>query len=214
MFSKGNVLSLGVSLCSVVLVYLYMKNRLNNVENKVDRLIEIIQLYDQQTQLNQMGGNSERIVVSDAENDDEESDGDSSEEDEYEEEAGEGEDAGQSLQLEEVDHGEGLLKASLVLQTYDFDINNIKHEIESQMLKLSSNETVNTTSPDIEVVNDGLDDMDDLDEDADDLEKEDLAGESTVDLSKLGKVELKKLCEEKGMDTKGKKKQELIELLK
>jgi hypothetical protein len=209
MFSKGNVLSLGVSLCSVVLVYLYMKNRLNNVENKVDRLIEIIQLYDQQTQLNQMGGNSERIVVSDAENDEEsESDGDSSEEEDEDE-------AVEPLQLEEIDNGNCLLQASLVLQTDDFNINDIKQEIESQMLKLSnSNETANTTSPDIEVVNDGLDDMDDLDEDQDDLEEEDLAGESAVDLSKLGKVELKKLCEEKGMDTKGKKKQELIELLK
>ena len=210
MFSKGNVLSLGVSLCSVVLVYLYMKNRLNNVENKVDRLIEIIQLYDQQTQLNQMGGNSERIVVSDAENDEEsESDGDSSEEEDEEEE-----EAVEPLQLEEVDNSDGLLQASLVLQTDDFNINDIKQEIESQMLKLGGNETANTTSPDIEVVNDGLDDMDDLDEDEDDLEEEDLAGESAVDLSKLGKVELKKLCEEKGMDTKGKKKQELIELLK
>lgn len=208
MFSKGNVLSLGVSLCSVVLVYLYMKNRLNNVENKVDRLIEIIQLYDQQTQLNQMGGNSERIVVSDAENDEEsESDGDSSEEEDEDE-------AVEPLQLEEVDNGNGLLQASLVLQTDDFNINDIKQEIESQMLKLGGNETANTTSPDIEVVNDGLDDMDDLDEDEDDLEEEDLAGESAVDLSKLGKLELKKLCEEKGMDTKGKKKQELIELLK
>ena len=212
MFSKGNVLSLGVSLCSVVLVYLYMKNRLNNVENKVDRLIEIIQLYDQQTQLNQMGGNSERIVVSDAENDEEsESDGDSSEEEDEEEEEDE---AVEPLQLEEVDNGNGLLQASLVLQTDDFNINDIKQEIESQMLKLGGNETANTTSPDIEVVNDGLDDMDDLDEDEDDLEEEDLAGESAVDLSKLGKLELKKLCEEKGMDTKGKKKQELIELLK
>lgn len=53
MFSKGTVLSLGVSLCSVVLVYLYVKNRINNVESKVDRLIEIIQLYDQQSHIAQ-----------------------------------------------------------------------------------------------------------------------------------------------------------------
>ena len=45
MFSKGFILSLGLSLCAVVLVYLYVKNRITNLENKVDSLIEIIQAH-------------------------------------------------------------------------------------------------------------------------------------------------------------------------
>ena len=55
---------------------------------------------------------------------------------------------------------------------------------------------------------DGLDDMDDLDE----ALEEDV--EEEVDYSKMGKVQLRELCETKGFDVKGKKKHELLELLK
>ena len=78
MFSKGFILSLGLSLCSVVLVYLYVKNRITNLENKVDSLIEIIQTHQLLSQ-QQIGGiqQYEKIVVSDDESEDED---DSSEE--------------------------------------------------------------------------------------------------------------------------------------
>ena len=59
--------------------------------------------------------------------------------------------------------------------------------------------------------------MDDLEEESDedeDEEDEDLEVEEVVDFSKMGKLELKKLCEDKGFDIKGKKKHELIALLK
>ena len=219
MFSKGNVLTLGVSLCSVVLVYLYVKNRINNVESKVDRLIEVIQLYDQRSQLvqSQMGGNTgQKIVVSDAEDHEEgsESDEEGSESDEEGSESDEDdvdeEETTQSLTLEAGDRvGDEtgvFMQASLVLQHDDLSVSDIKGEVGN----------LHDVSPDIKEV-DGLDDMDDLEEESDEEdedEDEDLEVEEVVDFSKMGKLELKKLCEGKGFDIKGKKKHELIALLK
>jgi hypothetical protein len=219
MFSKGNVLTLGVSLCSVVLVYLYVKNRINNVESKVDRLIEVIQLYDQRSQLAQMqmGGNTgQKIVVSDAEDHEEgsesEEEGSESEEEgsESEEEHDDmDEETTQTLTLESGD-SEGaeigvFMQGSLVLQHDDLSARDIKGEVGN----------LHEVSPDIKEV-DGLDDMDDLEEESDDDEEENetLEVEEVVDFSKMGKLELKKLCEDKGFDIKGKKKYELIALLK
>ena len=210
MFSKGNVLTLGVSLCSVVLVYLYVKNRINNVESKVDRLIEVIQLYDQRSQLvqSQMGGNTgQKIVVSDAEDHEEGSESDEegseSDEDDVDEE-----ETPQTLTLEAGDSvGDEtgvFMQASLVLKHDDLSVSDIKGEVGN----------LHEVSPDIKEV-DGLDDMDDLEEESDDEdEEEDLEVEEVVDFSKMGKLELKKLCEGKGFDIKGKKKHELIALLK
>ena len=216
MFSKGNVLTLGISLCSVVLVYLYVKNRINNVESKVDRLIEVIQLYDQRSQLAQMqmGGNTgQKIVVSDAEHEE----GSESEEErsESEEEGSESEEehddmdeeTTQTLTLESGD-SEGVeigvfMQGSLVLQHDDLSARDIKGEVGN----------LHEVSPDIKEV-DGLDDMDDLEEESDDDEDDDLEVEEVVDFYKMGKLELKKLCEDKGFDIKGKKKHELIALLK
>ena len=216
MFSKGNVLTLGVSLCSVVLVYLYVKNRINNVESKVDRLIEVIQLYDQRSQLAQMqmGGNTgQKIVVSDAEHEEgseSEEEGSESEEEgsESEEEHDDmDEETTQTLTLESGD-SEGaeigvFMQGSLVLQHDDLSARDIKGEVGN----------LHEVSPDIKEV-DGLDDMDDLEEESDDDEDDDLEVEEVVDFSKMGKLELKKLCEDKGFDIKGKKKHELIALLK
>lgn len=218
MFSKGNVLTLGVSLCSVVLVYLYVKNRINNVESKVDRLIEVIQLYDQRTQVTQMqmGGNTgQKIVVSDAEHEEgseSEEEGSESEEEgsESEEEHDDmDEETTQTLTLESGD-SEGaeigvFMQGSLVLQHDDLSVREIKGEVGN----------LHEVSPDIKEV-DGLDDMDDLEEESDDDEEENeaLEVEEVVDFSKMGKLELKKLCEDKGFDIKGKKKHELIALLK
>ena len=215
MFSKGNVLTLGVSLCSVVLVYLYVKNRINNVESKVDRLIEVIQLYDQRSQLAQMqmGGNTgQKIVVSDAEDHEEgsESDEEGSESDEEgssEEDDAEDEETTETLTLEAGDSvGDGnsvFMQASLVLQHDDLSVSGIKGEVGN----------LHEVSPDIKEV-DGLDDMDDLEEESDEDEDDDLEVEEVVEFYKMGKLELKKLCEDKGFDIKGKKKHELISLLK
>ena len=62
MFSKGFILSLGLSLCAVVLVYLYVKNRITNIENKVDRLIEIIQQHQRMSQ-QQIGGSHQYEII-------------------------------------------------------------------------------------------------------------------------------------------------------
>jgi len=185
MFSKGILLSLGLSLCSVILVYLYVKNRITNIENKMDALIDVIRM-NQQQQMQQAhyGGQPsyDKIVVSDNDSEEEES---SDEEDDEEEE-------------------------NIVLNdTVELSNENvIKEEVEKQMLELTSNEDLKDMEEHILTPeNDGLDDMDDLEEDLDkDVEEE--------DYSKLGKVQLRELCETKGFETKGKKKHELLELLK
>lgn len=189
MFSKGFILSLGLSLCAVVLVYLYVKNRITNLENKVDSLIEIIQAHQRLSQ--QLGGTQqfEKIVVSDDESEEEDS---SSEEENDEEETEEQE--------------------TLVLENHVVEKeNDIKEEVEQQMLQLSNNEEV-LEEHEVTPEDDGLDEMDDLEETLDDEENDEDSEEQ--DYSKLGKVQLRELCEEKGFEVKGKKKHELLELLK
>jgi hypothetical protein len=185
MFSKGILLSLGLSLCSVILVYLYVKNRITNIENKMDALIDVIRMnQQQQMQQEHYGGQPsyDKIVVSDNDSEEEES---SDEEDDEEEE-------------------------NIVLNdTVELSNENvIKEEVEKQMLELTSNEDLKDMEEHILTPeNDGLDDMDDLEEDLDNNVEEE-------DYSKLGKVQLRELCETKGFETKGKKKHELLELLK
>jgi len=79
------------------------------------------------------------------------------------------------------------------------------------MLQLSNNEEVLQEMEELipEDEDDGLDDMDDLEENLDDDENND-----ELDYSKMGKVQLRELCEVKGFNVKGKKKHELLELLK
>ena len=200
MFSKGFILSLGLSLCAVVLVYLYVKNRITNLENKVDSLIEIIQVHQRLSQ--QVGGTQqfEKIVVSDDESEEED---DSSEEENDEEETEE-------------------QQETLVLENHVVEKeNDIKEEVEQQMLQLSNNEEVLKDMEEHEVApkDDGLDEMDDLEENLDDEENDEDSEENDEDseeqdYSKLGKVQLRELCEGKGFDVKGKKKHELLELLK
>jgi hypothetical protein len=199
MFSKGFILSLGLSLCSVVLVYLYVKNRINNLENKVDKLIQVIQLFQQQSY--QMGGvqenEYEKIVVSDDEDDEEDSDEESSEEEHEEEEQ-------ENHVVEQVEETVEQVDDNVSIKE------EVEEAVEQQMLKLSKGGEDELLEMEEHIVtpDDGLDDMDDLDEDLEeDVEEE-------VDYSKMGKVQLRELCETKGFDVKGKKKHELIELLK
>ena len=77
------------------------------------------------------------------------------------------------------------------------------------MLELTSNEEVLQEMEELTPEDDGLDDMDDLEENLDDDENND-----ELDYSKMGKVQLKEICEVKGFNVKGKKKHELLELLK
>ena len=190
MFSKGFILSLGLSLCAVVLVYLYVKNRITNIENKVDRLIEFIQQHQRMSE-QQIGGSQqyEKIVVSDDDSGDEE---DSSSDEENDE--------------DEVE----VVNETLVLENNVVeDGTDIKEEVEHQMLQLSNNEEVLQEMEELTPEDDGLDDMDDLEENLDDDENND-----ELDYSKMGKVQLRELCEVKGFNVKGKKKHELLQLLK
>lgn len=214
MFSKGFVLSVGLSLCSSILIYLYVKSKINNLENKVDSLIHIIQSHNQLS-----GGDSgaymsgaghnqqcnyEKIVVSD---DDEESSGSEREEDDDEESSGSEEEDG--VESDEKDN-------NTVLETETETATGT----EISVLQDSPNQVVELTSThEMLEQEDGLDEMDDLDESSDDEDDdgddddENEDEQPTVDYSKMGKVQLRLLCETKGFDTKGKKKHELLELL-
>jgi hypothetical protein len=195
MFSKDFILSVGLSLCSTILIYLYVKSRINSLENSVKSLMQIIQSYGQNSQPQQQvaGHDStyEKIMVSE---DEEES---SDEEDDSDEE--ENEDDGLELQQEIVHEN-----------TVDEDATSVQEEGVNEIISLSSHhvlhDMVETHVLDNE---DGLDEMDDLDED---LEEEEETHE--IDYESMGKLKLKEICQTKGFDVKGKKKHELLELLK
>ena len=218
MFSKGFVLSVGLSLCSSILIYLYVKSKINNLENKVDSLIQIIQSHNQlsgddsDAYMSGAGHNQqcnyEKILVSD---DEEDSSG--SEEDDDEEDSGnEGEQQEEDVESHEKDN-------NTVLETETET--SVLQDSAKQVIELTSthalhdNESSHNPTHEMLEQEDGLDEMDDLDESSDEEEDE---GENeyeqpTLDYSKMGKVQLRLLCETKGFDTKGKKKHELLELL-
>ena len=54
-FSRGLVISLGVSALSATLLFLYFRNRMTSVERKVDLMFDLIQSHenDRQQQMNQ-----------------------------------------------------------------------------------------------------------------------------------------------------------------
>jgi hypothetical protein len=205
MFSKEIIVSVGLSLCSVILVYLYMKTRINNLENKVDSLIQIIQTHGQLSQSQQqMGGHPqyEKIVVSDGEeSSDEEEESDDEEVSDEEEEHEESEGDENNLVLENVVALENEEEAPQEEATVEDEVEEV---VASELLELTSVHSLHDM--DNEKNDDGLDDMDDLDEN---LEEED----EEVDYSKMSKVELKEQCSAMGLETKGKKKHELLALL-
>ncbi len=203
MFSKEIIVSVGLSLCSVILVYLYMKTRINNLENKVDSLIQIIQTHGQLSQSHQqMGGHPhyEKIVVSDGEES-----SDEEEESDDEEVSDEESDVNQENQVlqndvaleneEETQHEE---------ETVEDEVEEV---VASELLGLTSTHSLHDM--DDEKNDDGLDDMDDLDENLDEEDE----NEVEVDYSKMSKVQLKQQCSAMGLETKGKKKHELLALL-
>lgn len=208
MFSKGFVLSVGLSLCSTILIYLYVKSRINNLENKVNSLIQIIQTHEQMSQhgshAQMVGGqcNYEKIVVSDDEEDDDSSDEEESSDEEGEEEleASNQKVDGVALMGHEVEERVGEEEEEEDEEEHrhtgvvDLTSTHMLHDMKEQVVSAEA---------------DGLDEMDDLDEDEEDEDDE----EETIDYTSMGKVELRLLCEAKGLNVKGKKKHELLEIL-
>jgi hypothetical protein len=135
----------------------------------------------------------EKIVVSDDEDDSSDEEISSGEEDDEEEE--EEEPKVMKLTLEPKDE-----ESTVDIEVDDGDLAG------KQILELTSSHGLHDMVEHVaSSEEDGLDDMDDLDEN--------LEEETVEDYSNMGKVELRKYCESKGFETKGKKKQELLELL-
>lgn len=199
MFSKEIVLSVGLTLCSTILIYLYVKSRVNSLENKVNSLIQIIQSHGQLSHGDshvQMAGDRqtdyEKIVVSDDEDDSSDEESSSGEEEDDEE--------------EEEEHSVMDLTLAPQDKVPTDDIEEDDDLADKQVLELTSSHELHDMVEHVaSSEEDGLDDMDDLDEN--------LEEETVEDYSNMGKVELRKYCESKGLETKGKKKQELLDLL-
>ena len=215
MFSKGFILSVGLSLCSTILIYLYVKSRINNLENKVNSLIQIIQTHDQMShgsQQMQMGAgqcNYEKIVVSDDEDEDDESSDEESSDEEEEEVQGT-----DNVVVEETVTHDDLIGERKGGEDEGEEEEMMDDKVTSSVMDLTSSHMLHdmeehVVSPDA----DGLDDMDDLDDDLDEEEDDEEDDEEKVDYSNMGKVELRLLCEAKGLNVKGKKKHELLEIL-
>ena len=110
--------------------------------------------------------------------------------------------ATQSLVLENVDALENGEEAPQEEATVEDEVEEV---VASELLELTSVHSLHDM--DNEKNDDGLDDMDDLDENLEEEEDEE------VDYSKMSKVELKEQCSAMGLETKGKKKHELLALL-
>ena len=121
MISRGLLISLGVTTLSAALLFVYFKNKINDVENKVQIIFDLVQSHSQ-NQMNQQHHNdidvkfhsqeqSDLIQVSDDDNDKNDyntvSEGEDSEDEDSEDEDSEGEDSEDEGSEGEGSEGEG-----------------------------------------------------------------------------------------------------------
>ena len=206
MFSRNMIICLGVTGLSSLLLYMYVRNKVNNVENKLDLIYQLIethsrenepqQQYVEHSQFNdnipiqhQGVTNTELITVSDDDNDNE-SDDDESDDDESDDNESDDDESDDN----ESDDDES-----------DDDREENKLELENDV-----NEELNVEELDVNVEND-----EDIEVKVDDLENlvENEVSES-IDYTKLKVKELKKMARDKGLfNYSSLKKNELIQLL-
>ena len=205
MISRGLLISVGVTLLAVGLLFVYFRNKVSGIEKKVELMFNLIQNYEgqqnamqaqqyipgpshemmEQEQVPQM--RSELIEVSDDDGDDSEEVSDS--EDEYD------------------DDEETLKFEPTTIELTDTDVKTID---------LNTNIEQETEDPQSQ---DSLDEIDSDDEDNDEVEEEPLEAEEVItltedDYKKKTVAELKKIASERGLQNyRSLKKAPLIELL-
>ena len=238
-FSRGLVISLGVSALSATLLFLYFRNRITSVEKKVDLMFDLIQTHesDRKQMAHQHMMSQQSVQVSqnnsnwDNEVETERDLIDVSEDEEYD-----------SEDSKEVSDDEDDLEERIRLVTSDIDLEETEEEKNIVVLETNNNETITIddtvelqevtddvdqgSSGDNEntiqsVTNadepDALSEVDDSLEDNDSDEEEDVEEEvsQNVEYNKLKVTELKALAEAKGLSNyKSLKKQPLIDLIR
>ena len=204
MISRGLLISVGVTLLAVGLVFVYFRNKVSGIEKKVELMFNLIQNYEGQQNMAQSGGfiaqpsndeesypqqnvqqvRSELIEVSDDEDNDSEEVSDDEDDSEDEDD-----------------------------QTLKFEPTNI--ELKEEDIKTIQLEEINQQEDDDEQ-EDSLDD-DDSEEEEEDEEEEDTTEVITLteeDYKKKTVAELKKLASERGLQNyRSLKKAPLIQLL-
>ena len=242
-FSRGLVISLGVSALSATLLFLYFRNRITSVEKKVDLMFDLIQTHEsdrkQMAHQHMMSQQSAPIPQNNGAWRDERSHErdliDVSEDEEYD-----------SEDSKEVSDDEDDLEERIKLVTSDIDLEETEEEKNIVVLEPNQNETIiiddtielqevtddvdqgssgdnentiqsvtNADEPDeLSEVDDSLEDND-TDEEEDEEQDVEEEVSHNVEYNKLKVTELKALAEAKGLTNyKSLKKQPLIDLIR
>ena len=204
MFSRNMIICLGVTGLSSLLLYMYVRNKVNNVENKLDLIYQLIENHSRENEsqeqyIQHMHPSSENesiplddntgnlITVSDDDEDDDDEDDDSDDEDEDEDDDDSDEDDEEDDEDDEEDDEENKLELD----------NDVNEELNVEELDVDG-EVVE----DVEVK---VDDLENL------VENE---VTESIDYTKLKVKDLKKMARDKGLfNYSSLKKNELIQLL-
>ncbi len=237
MISRGLLISLGVTTLSAALLFVYFKNKINDVENKVQIIFDLVQSHSQ-NQMNQgyqndidvqfsspesqqQSENVEKpnlISVSEDESDrenKEESDTESDEESDTESEEDsdiENDNVNENnANLTTNKKNDSLDENELIDKTLEIS-NIIDNEISEAELSLTNDNVLKlNTKAEEDTENDSLDDMSDIDDEEASVEKTE---KEAQDLKKLTVPILKNLAEKKGLSNyKSLKKAALIKLI-
>ena len=163
-FSRGLVISLGVSALSATLIFLYFRNRISSVEKKVDVIFDLIQSHQSdreqaqhmmmmQHQQNQAPSQNTGAWISEEDNRPERNLIDVSEDEDYDEEY-------DSEDSKEVSDNEDDLEERIKLVTTDIDIQEAEEAKDVEVLEANNTEPVS------------VDETIELQEVTDDLEEE------------------------------------------
>ena len=242
-FSRGLVISLGVSALSATLLFLYFRNRISTVEKKVDLMFDLIQTHEsdrkQMAYQHMMSQQSAPIPQTNGAWREEQSHErdliDVSEDEEYD-----------SEDSKEVSDDEDDLEERIKLVTSDIDLEETEEEKNIVVLETNQNEPIiiddkvellevtddvdqgssgdnentiqsvtNADQPDeLSEVDDSLEDND-TDEEEDEEQDVEEEVSHNVEYNKLKVTELKALAEAKGLTNyKSLKKQPLIDLIR
>ncbi len=206
MESRLLLICLATSLLSSILLFIYFKNRISSVEEKVNVIFQLVQNHEQENKImmhETVPTNSQQymptdnlIVVSENE---EESDSDDSEEES---------DSDNDNNVED-----GLnLDSDLVISENIIDENEIKKIALNLEDNLEEVEDIVFTKENVEELESNSEDDDDEDDDQDNSVENEI--KQTINYSKFKVDQLKQMCQEKELENYSKlKKADLIKLL-
>lgn len=238
MFSRGLIISLGITtLCSVV-TYIYFSNKMNNMEKKLNAIYELVHTHTNNVMPNMefnMGDddgivqntplNTPNNLIAISENEESEEE-DSDEEDSEEESDSEEEDtpqleSQQKITQEVINSENDTNLGDLTITELPNESKDEPENLKIESLEINSDGVVSQTNDNELVIDnddeDSLDELSELEENVENLDKDENTENeefSENDLKKLTVATLKDLAKEKGLTNyKSLKKQPLINLL-